>query len=217
MVRYITINGSWSSRTSVSKNFRTSSGQATPLMKRSIFSRRMENISAFQRPIRGGSLLLSCTIDEKYAFLHKPWSYGLAQAWEISGPGQKPFRASQVAWPSLAQESRACPGSRPKATNLHRIKRRDDPFCEHCPQTKETVRHYILECPARREVRRTALDPLGRHSRETYHTCYQRLAEPQLSANSPPHQDASQSEKGWVEEEEHYDKRSLTCYHPLSD
>ena len=53
--------------------------------------------------------------------------------------------------------------------------------------------------------------------RETHHTCYQRLAEPQLSANSPPHQDASQSEKGWVKEEEHYDKRSLTCYHPLSD
>ena len=52
---------------------------------------------------------------------------------------------------------------------LHRIKRRDDPFCEHCPQTKETVRHYILECPARRELQRTTLNPLGRHARNLSH------------------------------------------------
>ena len=54
-------------------------------------------------------------------------------------------------------------------TYLHRIKRRDDPFCEHCPQTKETVRHYVLECPARREARRTTLDPLGRYARDLSH------------------------------------------------
>ena len=114
MVRYITINGSRSSRTSFSKNFRTSSGQATPLMKWSIFARGMRNILAFPWPIRAGSLLLSRTIDEKYAFLLKPRPYGLAQAWEIGGPGWKPFQASQMAQPSLAQEGQACPGSRPK-------------------------------------------------------------------------------------------------------
>jgi hypothetical protein len=44
--------------------------------------------------MKAGGLLLLCTIDEKYPFLHKPRPDGLAEAWEISGPGQKPFQAS---------------------------------------------------------------------------------------------------------------------------
>ena len=48
---------------------------------------------------------------------------------------------------------------------LHRIQRRDNPHCEHCPGTKETIRHYVLECPAHREARRSSLDTLGRDSR----------------------------------------------------
>ena len=65
--------------------------------------------------MKGGGLLLSRAIDETYPFLHKPWPDGLAQAWEISGLGHKPFQASQVVWPSLAKEGRACPGSQPNA------------------------------------------------------------------------------------------------------
>ena len=48
---------------------------------------------------------------------------------------------------------------------LHRIQRRDDPHCEHCPSTRETIRHFILECPAHREARQQTLDTLGRDSR----------------------------------------------------
>ena len=48
---------------------------------------------------------------------------------------------------------------------LHRIQKRDDPYCEHCPTDRETVQHFLLECPARREARRTTLDLLGRNSR----------------------------------------------------
>ena len=48
---------------------------------------------------------------------------------------------------------------------LHRIQKRDDPHCEHCLATRETVRHFLLECPAHRETRRHTLDPLGRNSR----------------------------------------------------
>ena len=94
------INGSWPNRMSVSKSYRTSSGQATPLMKRSVFARGMRNISAFPRPIRGGSLLLSCTIDEKYPFRHKPRPNSLAQAWQISGrPKAVPSQSSGPAEP----------------------------------------------------------------------------------------------------------------------
>ena len=46
--------------------------------------------------MKGGGLLLSCTVDENYALLHKPRPDGLAQAWEISGPGQKPFQVPQI-------------------------------------------------------------------------------------------------------------------------
>jgi hypothetical protein len=48
---------------------------------------------------------------------------------------------------------------------LHRIKKRDDPFCEHCSNSKETIRHFLFECPANREARRSTLDPLGRQAR----------------------------------------------------
>ena len=37
-VKYTTIYGSWPNRTSISKHFRTSPGQGTPLVKRSIFA-----------------------------------------------------------------------------------------------------------------------------------------------------------------------------------
>ena len=48
---------------------------------------------------------------------------------------------------------------------LHRIQKRDDPYCEHCPAVRETVQHLLLECPTHWETRRQTLDPLGRNSR----------------------------------------------------
>ena len=62
--------------------------------------------------MKGGGLLLSRTIDEKYAQAVARWpGPGLGNQWA----GPKPFRANQVAWPSLTREGQACPGSRPKA------------------------------------------------------------------------------------------------------
>lgn len=50
---------------------------------------------------------------------------------------------------------------------LHRIPRRDDPQCEHCPNARKTVQHSLFECPAYREHRRTTLDPLCREARSS--------------------------------------------------
>ena len=36
---------------------------------------------------------------------------------------------------------------------LHRIKKRDDPMCEHCPAERETVRHFLFDCHAHCETR----------------------------------------------------------------
>jgi hypothetical protein len=48
---------------------------------------------------------------------------------------------------------------------LYRIKKREDPYCEHCPDARETVWHFLFECPEHREPRRLTLDPLGRQAR----------------------------------------------------
>ena len=48
---------------------------------------------------------------------------------------------------------------------LHRIQKRDDLHCEQCPTVRETVRHFLLECPAHSEARRSTFDSLGRNSR----------------------------------------------------
>ena len=48
---------------------------------------------------------------------------------------------------------------------LHRIKKHDNPMCEHCPAERETVRHFLFDCHAHRGARHNALDPLGRNSR----------------------------------------------------
>ena len=55
---------------------------------------------------------------------------------------------------------------------LHRIQKRDDPHCEHCPAVRETVRHFLLECPTHRDARRRTLDPLGRNSRSLSYLLY---------------------------------------------
>lgn len=49
---------------------------------------------------------------------------------------------------------------------LHRVRRREDPHCDHCPTTRESIRHYLFECPEYRASRRLALDPLGRLARD---------------------------------------------------
>ena len=49
---------------------------------------------------------------------------------------------------------------------LHRIGRREDPHCNHCPTIRESVRHYLFECPEFRASRRLTLDPLGRMARD---------------------------------------------------
>ncbi|EPQ50988.1 hypothetical protein GLOTRDRAFT_8189, partial [Gloeophyllum trabeum ATCC 11539] len=30
---------------------------------------------------------------------------------------------------------------------LHRIGKRDDPDCPHCPGVREDVRHFLFDCP----------------------------------------------------------------------
>jgi ribonuclease HI len=55
----------------------------------------------------------------------------------------------------------------PLNTFLHRIKRADDPTCPECGQADETIRHFLFECQAFRELRRDTLDGLGRDSRNT--------------------------------------------------
>jgi hypothetical protein len=50
---------------------------------------------------------------------------------------------------------------------LHRIKKREDPHCESCPNARETVQHFLFECPAYRKPRRLTLDPLGRQARSS--------------------------------------------------
>ena len=50
---------------------------------------------------------------------------------------------------------------------LHRIRRGDSPTCSRCNLSDETIRHYLFECTAYRQIRRETLDGLGRNSRDT--------------------------------------------------
>ena len=49
---------------------------------------------------------------------------------------------------------------------LHRIRKREDPHCNHCPAARESIRHFLFECPEYRASRRLTLDPLGRLARD---------------------------------------------------
>ena len=50
---------------------------------------------------------------------------------------------------------------------LHRIQRGESPTCSKCNNADETIRHYLFECAAYRQIRRETLDGLGRNSRDT--------------------------------------------------
>ena len=45
---------------------------------------------------------------------------------------------------------------------LYRIGKKESPHCEHCPQTDETVHHFILECQHYQRQRHTLTCALGR-------------------------------------------------------
>ncbi|EIW85807.1 hypothetical protein CONPUDRAFT_49054 [Coniophora puteana RWD-64-598 SS2] len=50
----------------------------------------------------------------------------------------------------------------PLNQHLHRIGKRDDPHCEHCPDLDETVRHYLFSCPRWGRARQALMFSLGR-------------------------------------------------------
>jgi hypothetical protein len=53
-------------------------------------------------------------------------------------------------------------GHAPLNYHLHRIRAVESPECEACrTETEETVRHYLLECPAHERARRTLQKKLG--------------------------------------------------------
>ena len=44
---------------------------------------------------------------------------------------------------------------------LYNSKKRDNPYCTHCPGTNETVEHYVLHCPHYVDVRLTLYNKLN--------------------------------------------------------
>ncbi|KAJ3985239.1 hypothetical protein F5890DRAFT_1409873 [Lentinula detonsa] len=60
-------------------------------------------------------------------------------------------------------------GHVPLKAHLYRIRKEDSPVCPHCERlgqhTQETVKHYIMECPAYRKERFHFRRRLGREAR----------------------------------------------------
>ncbi|KAG2053943.1 hypothetical protein BDR06DRAFT_913424, partial [Suillus hirtellus] len=50
----------------------------------------------------------------------------------------------------------------PLNKHLHRISKSKTPFCPHCPQSEETVHHYIIDCPHYRRERHALSAAVGR-------------------------------------------------------
>lgn len=56
-------------------------------------------------------------------------------------------------------------GHAPLNGHLHRIRVKDSPICEACGGAYETVKHFLLDCPATNGYRRPMLSALGLASR----------------------------------------------------
>jgi ribonuclease HI len=52
-------------------------------------------------------------------------------------------------------------GHAPLAKHLHRIKKADSPMCPSCLQDTETIRHFILHCPAHQVARQSLRNNTG--------------------------------------------------------
>jgi len=46
--------------------------------------------------------------------------------------------------------------------HLHRIGKSDSPHCTHCPQTPETMHHFLFECPKYNQECHILVNQLGR-------------------------------------------------------
>ncbi|KAJ4477303.1 hypothetical protein J3R30DRAFT_3484401 [Lentinula aciculospora] len=68
--------------------------------------------------------------------------------------------------------------------HLHRLRKVDSPECPHCERLgrneRETVKHYILECPAYRRERFRLRQKLGRQARSIQHILSNGKAIPHL-------------------------------------
>ncbi|KAJ3780081.1 hypothetical protein GGU10DRAFT_250040, partial [Lentinula aff. detonsa] len=68
--------------------------------------------------------------------------------------------------------------------HLHRLHKADSPNCPHCERQriciKETVKHYIMDCPAYRRERFQLLRKLGRNARSLCHILSNEKAIPHL-------------------------------------
>jgi hypothetical protein len=63
---------------------------------------------------------------------------------------------------------------------LYNIGRADDPYCPHCPGTRETVRHILIDCPEYLNLRYGVFgDRLDRDKR--YYDRNHMLSDPALS------------------------------------
>lgn len=56
-------------------------------------------------------------------------------------------------------------GHAPLAKHLYRLKTIDSPGCKACKNAHETVKHYLLDCPATERYRAGLVKALGRESR----------------------------------------------------
>ncbi|CAK5270117.1 unnamed protein product [Mycena citricolor] len=57
-------------------------------------------------------------------------------------------------------------GHLPLARHLHTIKRADSPVCPCCHREDESVRHYLLHCPAHANARGNLIRRAGRHAQD---------------------------------------------------
>ena len=56
-------------------------------------------------------------------------------------------------------------GNAPLRAHLHKLKAIDSPICQACNNAYETVKHYLMDCPATQGYRRALVWAVGRESR----------------------------------------------------
>jgi ribonuclease HI len=71
-------------------------------------------------------------------------------------------------------------GHAPLNQHLHRIRKSDSSSCPHCPETEETVHHYLLTCPHYRRERHLLNTALGQDSSSLSFLLTDPLATPHL-------------------------------------
>ncbi len=122
--------------------------------------------SAASKPARGSSRLSLAYIRRAYseakAAIRARWiaktpkgcPTGLIRAYKLPpGWGIEP-EAAKAPKSVVRHYYQLKTGHAPVGAYLHRVKRRESAACSACHAPNETVRHLILECPARSEARR---------------------------------------------------------------